>query len=287
MVIVPHPYFTGRLPSPPTEMKRQSPMEILKSQVYLTEYYNENYFHLILEVNTNKDIGLPGQFYQIQYAKKTPKLRIPISIYETDYFDTDKVAINFMIKIVGEKTQALADVREGTWLSIIGPLGNHFEYDEHKSYLLVSGGCGYAPLHYFYNYYHHKNMTWFHGCANADDAYIAEKSYIHTLTTDDGSAGIKGFVTDAVEVHLRETSNKYDQVYACGPKPMLKALHHICQSYGLPLSVSLEEYMACGVGVCYGCAVKTTGDDGNRPVSVYSRVCKDGPIFKAENIIWE
>jgi len=258
-------------------------MQILKSRVLMSVPYSGNYQYIMVEVTTNKDIGLPGQFYQIQYSKNRTKLRVPISIYEADSDDTDKYSISFLIKIVGEKTHALENVREDTALNIIGPLGNHFEYDKQKSYLLVSGGCGYAPLHYFYTHYPHKNMTWFHGASDIADIDFIEKIYIHTLTTDNGSAGVKGFVTDAVATHLRETSNKYDQVYACGPKPMLKALHHICQSHNLPLSVSLEEYMACGVGVCYGCAVGIKTHDG----VTYARVCKDGPIFPSENVVWE
>jgi len=238
----------------------------------MSEWFTGDYFLLMVDATTD-NAGLPGQFYHIQCSRDHCKLRVPISIY-----DTNKDTISFLIKIVGEKTEALTKKGEGSRVNIFGPLGNSFAYAPNKRYLLVSGGCGYAPLHYFHSYYPKQNMTWFHGCADVSETDFIDINQLHTLTTDNGSKGKKGYVTDAVAAHLSETSTKYDQVYACGPKPMLKALRSICLEFGLPLQVSLEAYMACGMGACHGCAVPT--------MQGYARVCKDGPIFEAKDIKW-
>jgi len=247
-----------------------------------SEMINKHYLLLKVVVDKDNVLGLPGQFYQLQCSSDPTKLRVPISIYDIKPYDTDKSIISFIIKIVGEKTLLLQKKSVGEPINLIGPIGNHFLHDIDKTYLLVSGGCGDAPLHYFYHKYPRKKLAWFHGCKNIEETPLSSR--FHTiLTTDDGSYGVKGYVTTEVAKFLKQTQVKYDQVYACGPMQMLIALNNVCQEYNLPLQVSLEAYMACGVGVCHGCVVGVRTDLGIE----YERVCTEGPIFSSERVVWK
>jgi dihydroorotate dehydrogenase electron transfer subunit len=243
--------------------------------------------YLLLKATTLTDItdlGLPGQFYEIKLHGDGFQLRVPISIY-----NVENNSISFLIKIVGEKTKKLKEMNVSDILDVIGPLGTTFEQVSGirvEQCLLVSGGCGYAPLNFLYHHlcggdFQSTNTTWIHGGKNADEVSFATNDTPITICTDDGSIGEKGYVTEAVKSAINKT--KYDIVFSCGPIPMMKALHQLCQAENIPLIVSLEEYMACGVGVCYGCAVKVRGKGGEE---LYVRVCKEGPVFDANDVVF-
>ena len=223
-------------------------------------------------------LGLPGQFYQIKVPGDDFQIRVPISIY-----DIEDDEISFLIKIVGEKTTKLKNMKLNDELNIIGPLGNSFTYAKNESYMFVSGGCGYAPLNFLHKFIPDNKTLWIHGGRTKDEVKFAvsgQKAQI--ICTDDGSEGIKGFVTSEVSKELYIQG--YDKVYACGPNPMLKEIMSICRLFNKKLYVSMEAYMGCGIGVCYGCAVKLRNNKGTY---TYARVCKDGPIFNAYSIVWE
>jgi len=225
-------------------------------------------------------LGFPGQFYQIKLPGDSFQLRVPISIYNVENNN-----ISLLIKIIGEKTKKLKEMKVSDILDVIGPLGTSFEQVsgiKYQKYLLVSGGCGYAPLSFLYNHLNNVKITWIHGGKNADEVSFATQNNTSiTICTDDGSIGEKGFVTEAVKSAINKT--KYDIVFSCGPIPMMKALQKLCQAENIPLIVSLEEYMACGVGVCYGCAVKVKNKAGEE---LYVRVCKEGPVFNAGDVVF-
>ncbi|MDZ4181902.1 MAG: dihydroorotate dehydrogenase electron transfer subunit, partial [Candidatus Cloacimonadaceae bacterium] len=137
------------------------------------------------------------------------------------------------------------------------------------------GGVGYPPLAFLKTRLPHScQVSFLHGGACADDVFPADECY-----TVDGSAGIKAFVTEGVLSLI--TRQTIDIVYSCGPVPMLKALNAICKDNGIKHFASLEAYIACGVGVCHGCAVPV-GKHGE-----YQRVCVEGPVFDAEILNWE
>ena len=191
--------------------------------------------------------------------------------------------ISFLIKVVGEKTQAIKGMKVGDTLNIIGPLGNSFSVNEKEKYMFVSGGCGYAPLNFLYRFTNKNKVTWIHGGRTKDEVKFAvDGKKAQIICTDDGSEGIKGFVTSEVSKELY--IQNYDKVFACGPDPMLHEVMSICRLFNKKLYVSMEAYMGCGIGVCYGCAIKLRNIKGKY---TYARVCKDGPIFNAYAIVWE
>jgi dihydroorotate dehydrogenase electron transfer subunit len=267
----------------------------------------QNYFLLTCAVDSDMlcDLGQPGQFYQLQLHAECFQFRVPISI-----FDISEQTISFLIKIVGSKTQSLANMEINDTINLLGPLGNtwfspylsegqttsastsspppqntgkyrQFPTGEHEQVLLVSGGIGYAALHYLYNSLGDSRVVWINGGRNLDEVHFSKlQNKAKYICTDDGSIGIKGMVTDIAKEQIAQC--RPDVVYACGPQAMLRSLWELCKANDIPLIVSLEEYMACGVGVCYGCAVKVKCSDRED----FARVCKDGPVFFADDVVW-
>ena len=254
--------------------------------VIKNEMVSENYTLLKLRfVNENpNNETLPGQFYQLQLKNDGFGLRTPISI-----FDIDADIVSFLVKIVGQKTEEISLLKSNDNLNILGPLGNPFttylpEPLQHN-YLFVTGGVGYAPLNLLHKHIlkSGSQITWIHGGKTFNEVkFASEGKKAQIICTDNGSFGVKGFVTDEVISSMEK--EKYDRVFACGPLPMMKAINDICQPLKIPLIVSLEEYMGCGVGVCFGCATKIKSNTGKE---AYVRVCKDGPVFNAKTISWE
>lgn len=216
-------------------------------------------------------IRCSGEFVQVAVEGKF--LRRPISVHDCDW-----ETLTLVYKVVGEGTAALSAKRPGDRVCALTGLGNSFDIDacRHKA-LLLGGGVGAAPLYLLAKELcaQEKEITVVLGFNTASEVMLAEEfrqlgATVH-IATMDGSAGTKGFVTDV----LRIGNISYDYFYACGPKPMLKA---VCSAIHTPGEVSLEERMGCGAGFCYGCSIQTK--NGPR------RVCKDGPVFKKEELIW-
>ena len=241
-----------------------------------TQHLNSLYFvHTVHLGPLAADIK-PGQFFALKNPDFThPMLRKPISVY-----DVQDETVAFMIKRLGKGTEQLALLKTGDKLDLLGPLGNSFPVIDVENAVLVSGGIGYPPLFFLKKQLEQagKQVYWLHGGRSKEDVFTADE-----IWTDDGSVGNVGFVTEGLLDYLNQ--KKPDIIYACGPKPMLKICAGIASKQAIPLYVSLEEYMACGIGVCHGCAVKVKSDN---PIGIdYKTVCKDGPIFLAEEIIWE
>jgi dihydroorotate dehydrogenase electron transfer subunit len=200
-------------------------------------------------------------------------LRRPLSVC-----DSEEGRFVLLYKTVGEGTRVLATLPEGSRLSVLTGLGKGFDASAcSRSALLVGGGLGAAPLYLLAKELKQqgKKVTAVLGFNKADEIVLAQEFEglcdAFALATLDGSVGVKGFVTDA----LRTLAPTYDYFYTCGPMVMMKA---VCQALEGPGEASLEERMGCGAGFCYGCSVQTAG--GPR------RVCKDGPVFKKEEILW-
>lgn len=234
----------------------------------------KDYFLMKLE-NPQVASGIkPGQFVTVKLPQEVPgqRLSIPISIYKKT--DTD---FTIFVKILGEGTRLLSKVKSGVELDVKGPLGNGFTVNRDMNVLFVTGGVGYPPLNQLKEELINCNVHWVHGGRCADDVFPCDYAY-----TEDGSKGKKGFVTQDLDEIIEKNNIEY--VYACGPKAMLKAVNKIIEKHNIPFEVSLEEYMACGIGVCYGCAVEVLSDDG---MPMYKRVCAEGPVFNAKKIVWE
>lgn len=219
----------------------------------------------------------PGQFVHIRVDGFT--LRRPISICETS---KENGTMRLIFEVRGKGTEKMALLQTGDTIDILGPLGNGFELlPKGKRALIVTGGIGAPPLLSVAKHYG-KDCAAILGFRSKTNV-ILEDDYAETgaltfVTTDDGSYEKRGLVT----VMMRETLmvHRYDMVYVCGPKVMMEEAYKIAQEYKLPCQVSMEENMACGIGACLGCAckVKREGND------YFLHVCKDGPVFKAEEV---
>lgn len=215
-------------------------------------------------------ITAPGQF--VDLALPGFFLRRPISICD---YDADGLTIIY--KVVGKGTAALSRLAPGAELDALSGLGNGFDTQKSgKSPLLIGGGVGVPPLYALAKRLlaEGKCPTAILGFNKADEVFYAgefENLGVRTIVcTADGSVGVRGFVTDAIA-----TLSGYSFYYACGPEPMLRAVHALCPCGG---QLSFEERMGCGFGACMGCSCKTKY--GNK------RICKDGPVLDKEEIVW-
>lgn len=209
-------------------------------------------------------------------------LRRPISICG---IDKEKGTLRIVFEVRGEGTKALARINEGEMIDIIAPLGGRgFELlGNDKKAVIIGGGIGNPPMVPIAEHYG-KNAVVISGFRNAS-AVILQEDFAGTgaeviLCTDDGTAGRKGFVTDALAEVLEK--DKPDIIYACGPNVMLRRIVEQADKYGIRCQVSLEERMGCGVGACLVCACRTIRDGKE----YYSHVCKDGPVFESKEVIF-
>ncbi len=188
--------------------------------------------------------------------------------------------LDFLYRIRGEGTRSLSHCRSGDVITVIGPLGEG--YPEPKGdFIAVAGGIGVASLFYLLAK-HGMRAHLFYGARDVSELVMLDdvRSLARdvSIATDNGSAGLKGIVTDILAGYLESSdgSGTSEVIYACGPCGMLKGLAEISKSR--TCFVSLEERMACGVGACVGCVVQT--------VRGYKRVCKEGPVFDIKDIVW-
>ncbi len=223
----------------------------------------------------------PGNFAEI-HISNSPEifLRRPLSILDIDY---EKKLISFYVKIIGKGTKRLGENNVGDKVNIIYPLGNSFNIpDNVKKVLIVGGGSGIAPFILLGKELKKKNIhtTFLLGGRSKKDILLTEKfsKYGEVLvTTEDGSLGEKGMVTD--HSIFKPDNLDFDKIYTCGPNAMMKAIGKIAVSKNIDCEVSLENMMACGFGVCLCCVTET--QEGNK------RVCKEGPVFNVNYLKWQ
>ena len=255
----------------------------LRVKIVVNKKAKGNYFHCVFNAPQIAKEARPGQFVNIRVsAALDPLLRRPISIHAAS-----GPKIEILYKVVGKSTQILSEKKPGDYLDILGPSGNGFEYEEpgakNQKPILVGGGMGVAPLMFLAKAFKGNKPLVLIG-AKAKDHIYCENEFKKLgcevkISTDDGSKGFNGKVTDLLKKVLPlAMSNKPLVIYACGPRPMLKEIARISKEKGIPAQISLEEHMACGIGACLGCVADTI--DG------YKRVCKDGPVFDAGKIIF-
>lgn len=256
------------------------------------------YFKLVLEAPAIASIAKPGQFVMVQVSQRAqgPLLRRPMSIHSVK---KDKVEI--LYAVAGQGTQMLSRKRSGGYLDVVGPLGNGFEIPgaDSKNAILVAGGMGVAPLLFFaqkiiqHRMQNEKRKTLVLIGAKNKNGLLCEKEFQELecdvkIATDDGSKGFKGKITDLLKKALPlATSDKPLAIYACGPLPMLKGIWRIASEYGISAWGSFETHMACGIGACMGCVIKAQSEKRKAQNDfVYKRVCKDGPVFALNQVIW-
>jgi len=221
------------------------------------------------------DAAKPGQFVSLYCNDGSRLLPRPISICE---IDKEQGRVRLVYRIAGKGTKEFAQMAAGEYLEAMGPLGNGFTL-EGKKVLLIGGGIGIPPMLELA-----KQLT----CEKQivlgyRDITFLEKEFEPYgsvyLSTEDGSKGTKGNVIDAIkEYHLEA-----DIIFACGPTPMLRGVKAYALEHGITAQLSLEERMACGIGACLGCVCKTKEKDHHSNVN-NKRICKDGPVFYAEEV---
>ena len=220
---------------------------------------------------------LPGQFVEVR-VDETPSvlLRRPISIH---YYDKAANELGLLVQLVGNGTRWMATLEPGDTVNIVLPLGNGFTLPADTSVrpLLIGGGVGVAPLLYLGMKLKEMGIepTFLLGSRTENELMqIAEFEKVGRvfITTENGAVGEQGYVTQ----HTVLTREQFDQVYTCGPKPMMVAVARWAKAAGVACEVSLENKMACGVGACLGCTITTT--EGNK------RCCKDGPVFSFDQL---
>ncbi|WP_437186350.1 dihydroorotate dehydrogenase electron transfer subunit [Planctomicrobium sp. SH668] len=251
---------------------------------------------------------IPGQFFMIRPAKGTdPTLGRPFALYDTILNEHgEPIAFEFAFHVVGKMTSLMSQWAAGVQVQLWGPLGNGFPMFQGKHLLCVGGGIGYTPFlavsrealglrSYGANATRKHaaeapRVSFVYGvqtkemCADLSD--FADLTNLSTyLTTDDGSEGRKGFVTEVVkELLAKSGADRPDGVYCCGPEPMMHAVAAVCHDAGVDCWLSLETPMACGFGACFSCVTKVR-DDSSPDGWDYRRTCIEGPIFPAQALV--
>ena len=258
------------MPSKPEQMKQITDFKLVEKQDFGRS--------VLLRLRSEKPLPeiLPGQFVQVRIdGSPNTYLRRPISIHDVDYQKND---VSLLVQQVGEGTRHLAAAAVGDLINIVLPLGNGFSMPENnEKVLLVGGGIGIAPLFYFAKVLNEngiKPTLLLGGKTETDLLRLADyQRFGETfVTTEDGSLGEKGFVTQ----HSVWQKQSFDKIYVCGPKPMMKAVAKIAAEKGAWCEVSLENLMACGLGACLCCVEDTI--DG------HVCVCKEGPVFNIRRL---
>jgi dihydroorotate dehydrogenase electron transfer subunit len=225
----------------------------------------------------------PGQFVMVYCGEET-RLRRPLSVHRTD---GTKLAL--LYRIVGKGTRWLSQRQKGDSVDILGALGNgFFAKPDARNLLLVAGGIGIAPLRFLADtsLREGKKVTLIAGAHAADNLLpisfpqeifnggVLPSSINVVNATEDGSEGFKGLATELIPAYV----NDADQVFACGPAAMYRTMAQMPELKNMPVQISLEIMMGCGMGICYGCTIKTRNS--------LKQVCKDGPVFEMGEIGW-
>jgi dihydroorotate dehydrogenase electron transfer subunit len=258
-------------------------MKQQKATVLEHHNFQGDYRILRLEAREIGPYVKPGQFIHLQIPHLGDRiLRRPFSIYKAS-----EEGVCILYKAVGRGTEAMIPLQVGDTVDIIGPLGNGYpEAADGKLPVLVAGGYGNAALYLKAKELKTKGVAFFGGQTAQDILCVEEFEELGwdvRPTTNDGSLGIEGLVTDAFDPWMADQDVEQLELFVCGPGPMLKAMGDRAMEHGFTAWLSLDENMACGVGACLTCVIKRKTDDGWE----WARCCKDGPIFESREIIWE
>lgn len=217
----------------------------------------------------------PGQFVSLYCADGSRLLPRPISICE---IDPDKMKIRLVYRVMGKGTNEFADLKVQDELEVMGPLGNGFTLEGKKA-MLIGGGIGIPPMLQLAKQLDCEKqiVLGYRDLTFLDKEFEAYGSVY--LSTEDGSSGVKGNVIDAIKKYNLTA----DIIYACGPTPMLRGVKAYALEQGIKAQLSLEERMACGIGACLACVCRTGETDHHTNVN-NKRICKDGPVFYAEEV---
>jgi dihydroorotate dehydrogenase electron transfer subunit len=215
----------------------------------------------------------PGQFIMVNCGEECLLPR-PFSIHQVS---EDGVALFYAVLVGGKGTSWLSQRHKGTRVKLFGPLGNGFSVaPDSKKLLLVAGGNGIAPLYFLAQdaLKRKRSVTLLYGTADNKRRYIPPPIKL-VSATEDGTAGKKGMITSVISNYIDQA----DQVFACGPLAMYQTMAGMKELKAKSVQISLEVRMGCGLGICYGCTLKTRKG--------LKQVCKDGPVFELDEVLWE
>lgn len=258
----------------------------IRSKLLYNQRVQGGFFRLVARAAGMIREAAPGKFVDIRIDDGYgPLLRRPFSIHRVR-----EQNIEVIYEVLGKGTEVLSRKKPGEYLDIIGPLGNGYSILDVRYSILIAGGMGVAPLIFLTEKLakrktqNAKRKIIVLIGAKTKNEILCAKEFTRLgcdvkISTDDGSRGFKGKVTDLLKKILPFViCHKRLAIYACGPRPMLKEVSRVSTTYKIPAQISLEEHLACGIGACLGCVVNTK--EG------FKRVCKEGPVFNAEEIIW-
>ena len=234
----------------------------------------------------------PGQFVMVRVGNNIDTfLRRPLSIHDIK----NSSSLELLYKVVGRGTEIMTGLKKGDSIDILGPFGKGFEINHVPEYaILIAGGIGVAPLGFLLRSLRNKglkeeNIYFLYGAKSRNEILclnlIKNLGAKIVIATEDGSLGKKGMINGQLEDLLRKLTKKKSEtfIFASGPNNMLKVVSSIAKEFNIPCQISLEAKMACGFGVCLGCAVKIRN---NNNTNRYKMVCNDGPVFDAKEIAW-
>jgi dihydroorotate dehydrogenase electron transfer subunit len=241
----------------------------IEGEILRNEPVVPGYFRASIRLSRPMAQVRPGQFVMLRVPTTEVFLRRPFSIY-----NYRRGVLSILYKVVGKGTSVLSEARAKEKVMVLGPLGNGFTVLPGHYPVLVGGGIGIAGIYLlWFRLKGRKTLFW--GCtSDAEvgllDTIIPCEPHVSTM---DGSFGCKGNVVDLLGQHIPRLK-KPVQVFACGPEAMFLSLRDVLRNEHIPCQVLVEERMACGLGICFGCTKKTL--DETEP---YKRVCKEGPVF--------
>ena len=247
----------------------------IKATVFSQEQLASDVFSMWLEVGSIASEAKPGQFISVYSNDDSKLLPRPISICE---IDREKGRLRIVYRVVGYGTKEFSGCKAGDTLEIMGPLGNGYTLKKDKA-ILVAGGIGVPPM---------LELAKELDCEKTivlgyrDELFLNKEFEQYgkvVIATEDGSSGTKGNVLNAIQ----EKALEADVIFACGPTPMLRALKEYAAANNITCWISMEERMACGIGACLACVCQSKEKDHHSNVN-NKRICKDGPVFLAEEV---
>lgn len=260
--------------------------------------YGEHYHSLTIVAPEIGERIKPGQFVNVRCGEdRSHILRRPFSVYRVHKRGGWASTVEIVFDVRGPGSHYLSTLRGHASIDLIGPLGRGFLLPKRRAHcLLVGGGIGATPIFFLADELRNEDHRVDIILGARDVGLLLNQiearrvASICRITTDDGSAGDRGRVTDVLEETIAKCETEV--VYACGPQPMLAAVSRICAQQNLPVQVAVEELMACGYGVCMTCVMplrrqKRGKRDPNEDEIVYARSCVEGPVFNGASVIWD
>jgi dihydroorotate dehydrogenase electron transfer subunit len=245
-------------------------MDDIEARIIENHNIVSNYFLLKLKLSETMGMIKPGQFVMLKVPDRDIFLRRPFSIY-----DYGKETITVVYRVVGKGTKALSEAKINEKTLVLGALGNGFGITKRDVYIVITGGIGVAGVHLLIRSLKNKARV-FYGCSSKEELCVIDDiaRFNPAVATLDGSEGFKGDVVTLFRKQKKALEGKNIEIFTCGPEGMIKSIRQEIENTKTPCQVLVEERMACGLGLCFGCAVKTI--DEKEP---YKRACKEGPVF--------